>query len=118
MLSTPFPASHSPQLPPIQTRFAPKLFAAFTACVVFTSLTGASALAQTSAQHLPSEVDAALARAKVPREALAAIVIDAAPALNGKSAPLLAYRTNASVNPASVMKLVTTYAGIELLGPA
>ena len=81
-------------------------------------LAGSGAAAQTSAQNLPPEVDAALARAKVPREALAAIVIDAAPALNGKSAALLAYRANASVNPASVMKLVTTYAGIELLGPA
>ncbi len=82
------------------------------------ALAGSGAAAQTSAQNLPHEVDAALARAKVPREALAAIVVDAAPAINGKSAPLLAYRANASVNPASVMKLVTTYAGIELLGPA
>ena len=81
-------------------------------------LAGNGAAAQTSAQNFPPEVDAALARAKVPREALAAIVIDAAPAINGKSAPLFAYRANASVNPASVMKLVTTYAGIELLGPA
>ena len=36
-----------------------------------------------TAQTLPPEVDAALARAKVPREALAAIVVDAAPAING-----------------------------------
>ncbi len=71
-----------------------------------------------TAQTLPPAVDAALLRAKVPREALAAIVVDAAPALNGKSAPLLSYRANAAVNPASVMKLVTTYAGLELLGPS
>jgi D-alanyl-D-alanine carboxypeptidase/D-alanyl-D-alanine-endopeptidase (penicillin-binding protein 4) len=74
------------------------------------------------AQSLPPEVDAALARAKVPREALAAIVVDAAPGLvdklNGKSAPLLSYRPSAPANPASVMKLVTTFAGLELLGPA
>ena len=70
------------------------------------------------AQTLPPEVEAALARAKVPREALAAIVVDAAPLINGKSAPLFSYRANASANPASVMKLVTTYAGLELLGPA
>ncbi len=68
------------------------------------------------AQNLPPEVEAALARAKVPRETLAAIVVDAAP--SAKTAPLLSYRANASVNPASVMKLVTTYAGLELLGPA
>ena len=70
------------------------------------------------AQTLPPEVEAALARAKVPREALAAIVVDAAPSINGKTAPLLSYRANAPANPASVMKLVTTYAGLELLGPA
>ena len=70
------------------------------------------------AQTLPPEVEAALARAKVPREALAAIVVDAAPPANGKGTALLSYRATASVNPASVMKLVTTYAGLELLGPA
>ena len=70
-----------------------------------------------SAQTLPPEVEAALARAKVPREALAAIVVDAAP-VNGKGIPLLSHRATTAVNPASVMKLVTTYAGLELLGPA
>jgi serine-type D-Ala-D-Ala carboxypeptidase/endopeptidase (penicillin-binding protein 4) len=80
------------------------------------ALIGATSCA--TAQTLPPEVEAALARAKVPRDALAAIVVDAAPALNGKTVPLLSYRANASVNPASVMKLVTTYAGLELLGPA
>ena len=67
---------------------------------------------------LPPEVEAALARAKVPREALAAVVVDAAPLMSGKSAPLFSYRANAPANPASVMKLVTTYAALELLGPA
>ncbi len=70
------------------------------------------------AQTLPPEVEAQLARAKVPREALAAIVVDAAPLLAGKQAPLLSYRAGTAMNPASVMKLVTTYAGLELLGPA
>jgi D-alanyl-D-alanine carboxypeptidase/D-alanyl-D-alanine-endopeptidase (penicillin-binding protein 4) len=63
---------------------------------------------------LPPAVDAALLRARVPREALSALVVDA----EGRAAPRLAWRTEASVNPASVMKLVTTYAGLELLGPA
>ena len=72
------------------------------------------------AQTLPSEVEAALARAKVPRDALAALVVDAAPALTspaGAPRALLSHRAQAPVNPASVMKLVTTYAGLELLGP-
>ena len=71
-----------------------------------------------SAQALPSEVTALLARAQVPPGALAAVVIDAAPALNGNAAPLLSWRAASPMNPASVMKLVTTYAGLELLGPA
>ena len=82
--------------------------------VALTALTSVTA----GAQILPPEVDALLARAQVPREAFAALVVDAAPALNGKSAPLLSYRAGAAMNPASVMKLVTTYAALELLGPA
>jgi len=76
------------------------------------------ALAQPSGQALPPEVAALLARARVPQSALAALVVDAAPALSGASAPLLSWRANASMNPASVMKLVTTYAALELLGPS
>jgi D-alanyl-D-alanine carboxypeptidase/D-alanyl-D-alanine-endopeptidase (penicillin-binding protein 4) len=66
------------------------------------------------AQTLPPEVDAALARAKVPREAVTALVVDA----QGKTPPRLSYRANVPVNPASIMKLVTTYAALDLLGPA
>ena len=84
----------------------------------FTSVVSTVTPAQPALQNLPPEVDAALARAKLPRESMAVIVIDAAPAITGKTTPLLSYRAGASVNPASVMKLVTTYAGIELLGPA
>lgn len=80
---------------------------------------GALASASASAQTLPPGVEALLTRAKVPREALAAVVVDAMPASNGKIAlPLLNWRANSPMNPASVMKLVTTYAGLELLGPA
>ncbi len=72
------------------------------------------------ANSLPPEVEALLLRAKVPREALAALVVDASP--GSKTAPLptplLTLRANAAVNPASVMKLVTTYAALELLGPS
>ncbi|MDO9199341.1 D-alanyl-D-alanine carboxypeptidase/D-alanyl-D-alanine-endopeptidase [Rhodoferax sp.] len=66
------------------------------------------------AQQLPPEVDAALARAKVPRDAVSLLVVDA----EGKSPPRLSHRASAPVNPASVMKLVTTYAALDLLGPA
>ena len=65
-------------------------------------------------QGLPAEVETALARAKLPREALSVLVVDA----EAKAAPRLNHRTGVPVNPASVAKLVTTYAALELLGPA
>jgi len=65
-------------------------------------------------QALPPEVAAALARAKVPLESVTLLVVDA----EGKSPPRLSHRAQVPVNPASVMKLVTTYAALDLLGPA
>jgi len=66
------------------------------------------------AQALPETVTAALARAQVPLDAVSLLLADA----DGKSAPRLSYRAQAVMNPASVMKLVTTYAALDLLGPA
>ncbi len=65
-------------------------------------------------QDLPLEVNAALARAKLPRDAVAVLVVDA----QGKEAPRVSHRVDAPMNPASVMKLVTTAAALDLLGPA
>ena len=65
-------------------------------------------------QDIPPEVDAALARAKVPRDAVAFLVVDA----QGQGSPRMAHRSDAAMNPASVMKLVTTYAALDLLGPS
>jgi len=93
----------------------------FTARLVAGLLTGLcslSALAQTPSHSLPPEVAVLLARARVPQGALAALVVDATPTLSGKAAPLLSWHAGMPMNPASVMKLVTTYAGLELLGPS
>ncbi|MET0543530.1 MAG: D-alanyl-D-alanine carboxypeptidase/D-alanyl-D-alanine-endopeptidase [Variovorax sp.] len=79
------------------------------------ALTCAVASAVASAQQmLPADVDSALVRAKVPRDAVTMLVFDA----DGARPPRLAWRTQVPVNPASIMKLVTTYAGLDLLGPA
>ena len=97
----------------LRARLAARLTAGLLA-----GLCSLGAVAQPSLQALPPEVTTLLARAKVPPDALAVLVVDAAPGLNGKSAPLLSWRADAAMNPASVMKLVTTYAGLELLGPS
>ncbi|MGL4437428.1 MAG: D-alanyl-D-alanine carboxypeptidase/D-alanyl-D-alanine endopeptidase [Giesbergeria sp.] len=76
---------------------------------------GATAAWANPGTSWPAEVDAALARAKLPREALSVYVADAQDA---RANARLAYRAQEAVNPASVMKLVTTYAALDLLGPA
>jgi D-alanyl-D-alanine carboxypeptidase/D-alanyl-D-alanine-endopeptidase (penicillin-binding protein 4) len=65
------------------------------------------------AQGLPAEVDAALQRAQVPRDALVVSVQEV-----GRAAPRLSWLAERPVKPASLMKLVTTAAALELLGPA
>jgi D-alanyl-D-alanine carboxypeptidase/D-alanyl-D-alanine-endopeptidase (penicillin-binding protein 4) len=64
---------------------------------------------------LPPELEAALARAKIPREAVALLVLDADQA---NASPRLTHRAQLPMNPASVMKLTTTFAALDLLGPA
>ena len=64
------------------------------------------------ANDLPESVLQALQRANIPLEAVGAYVqeVDAA-------TPIIAVNPTRPMNPASVMKLVTTYAALELLGP-
>ncbi len=67
----------------------------------------------TLAQALPDSVTAALAQAQIPLDAVSFMLADA----DGQSAPQLSHQPDAAMNPASVMKLVTTYAALDLLGP-
>ena len=77
--------------------------------------TGISALAQgmPATPAMPASVTEALARSGVPPESVSIVVKEP-----GASSALLAINADKAMNPASVMKLFTTYAGLELLGPA
>jgi D-alanyl-D-alanine carboxypeptidase/D-alanyl-D-alanine-endopeptidase (penicillin-binding protein 4) len=66
-----------------------------------------------TARALPPEVDKALERARLPREALVAVVQEV-----GATSTRLSWQAQRPVNPASLMKLLTTEAALELLGPA
>ncbi|MCX7896409.1 MAG: D-alanyl-D-alanine carboxypeptidase/D-alanyl-D-alanine-endopeptidase [Rhodocyclaceae bacterium] len=61
---------------------------------------------------LPVEVATFLARADIPRDAVALVV---QPVEGGQ--PLVSHRAEAPMNPASVMKLLITLAALETLGP-
>jgi D-alanyl-D-alanine carboxypeptidase/D-alanyl-D-alanine-endopeptidase (penicillin-binding protein 4) len=74
----------------------------------------ASARTDLPSRALPADVAAALDRAKVPREALSAVVQE----VGNTAAPRLAWQEQNPVNPASLTKLFTTAAALDLLGPA
>jgi serine-type D-Ala-D-Ala carboxypeptidase/endopeptidase (penicillin-binding protein 4) len=73
-----------------------------------------AAFGPAAAEGLPPAVEAALQRANLPRDAITLLVVDA----EGRQPPRLSHRASVPVNPASVMKLVTTYAALDLLGPS
>lgn len=64
-------------------------------------------------RSLPSDVELALKRAQIPPDSLTVVVQDP---LSERTR--LSWRSREAVNPASLIKLLTTYAALELLGPA
>ena len=67
-----------------------------------------------SAQGLPAPVQQALRAAEVPLDAVSVVVAD-----SRRGGPVWAsHRAEVPVNPASAMKLVTTFAALDRLGPA
>ncbi len=80
--------------------------------IVLSSVLSGSLLAAVAAP-LPNELAAALERAKLPRESLVAVVHEV-----GGTRPRLAWQSDQAVNPASLMKLLTTFAALDMLGPA
>ena len=69
--------------------------------------------ARAAKPRLPAAVEKALVQAQVPASAMAVLVLD----VGGQRAPRLSHRAAEAMNPASVMKLVTTYAALDALGP-
>ncbi len=69
------------------------------------------ALAQST--RLPEPVARALAQAGIPEASVAVYVHEIA-----AERPAVAFGAERALNPASTIKLLTTYAGLELLGPA
>ncbi len=65
------------------------------------------------ASELPFIVKQKLHQLAIPENAIGVYVQEI-----GASEPMMAVNADAAMNPASVMKLLTTYAGLELLGPA
>jgi D-alanyl-D-alanine carboxypeptidase/D-alanyl-D-alanine-endopeptidase (penicillin-binding protein 4) len=74
---------------------------------------GASEPARPGKVRLPGPIEKALAQAQVPASAVALLVVD----VSGQRPPRLSHRAGQAVNPASAMKLVTTYAALDALGP-
>ena len=65
------------------------------------------------AQELPEALKRKFEQAGIPETALGIYIHPI-----GVEQPIVAVNANVAMNPASVMKLVTTYAGLEILGPA
>ena len=71
-----------------------------------------------SSSALPTEVVQALRRAQLPEQDISVVVTPLPEASHPKALPArLTHRADARMNPASVIKLITTYAGLSLLGP-
>ena len=79
-------------------------------CALFVSLVLVPAF---SSAELPAEVAQALQQAGIPDSHVGVLVQEL-----GNPLPLLAHGETASFNPASVIKLVTTLAALDSLGPA
>src|SRR6185295_9669905 len=83
----------------------PRLFKTFLLCLAL--------LPGVAAAQLPKEVAEALRSAGIPLSDVGVVVQEV-----GAARPRLTMNSHQPLNPASTMKLVTTYAALDLLGPA
>jgi len=73
----------------------------------------APALQARDRPYLPPEVERAMSQRRVPGTSLSVLVREI-----GHEEPVLSYNSEVPRNPASTMKVLTTFAALELLGPA
>lgn len=81
--------------------------------VLLLLLSVAPALPARDRPYLPPEVERVLAQRRVPGNGLSVFVREV-----GRDEPIVSYNPEVPRNPASTMKVLTTYAALELLGPA
>ncbi|MDB5998568.1 MAG: peptidase, partial [Rhizobacter sp.] len=98
---------------PFSCLFVPRARARLLVVSIAFLAAGQAMAAGAVSTPLPISVDAALARAKVPREAVSVVVQE-----TGSTTMRVDWQGSRLVNPASVFKLVTTYVALEKLGPS
>jgi len=89
----------------------PKRFRAFACLLVLACLPHAAAARDRD--YLPPEVARVLAQQHIPGTGISILVKEV-----GRDEPLLSYNSAVPRNPASTMKVVTTWSALEMLGPA
>ncbi|MBU3620234.1 D-alanyl-D-alanine carboxypeptidase/D-alanyl-D-alanine-endopeptidase [Polynucleobacter sp. CS-Odin-A6] len=74
---------------------------------------------ETPLQKIPKAIANTLEKNQIPKEAISISVMEIEPSHAGKiaSKTALDWRSQQAMNPASTMKLVTTLAGLDILGP-
>jgi D-alanyl-D-alanine carboxypeptidase/D-alanyl-D-alanine-endopeptidase (penicillin-binding protein 4) len=75
------------------------------------------ASAPSSAIEVPAAVWQSLAKNQIPRDAVSISVLELPSAPDGSVREILDWRAKQSMNPASTIKLLTTLAAMDLLGP-
>ena len=86
-------------------------FAVLVRCVFLLLTFGAGGFAH--ADSMPATIQKALKQARIPESALSISIVP----VQGGGQPF-SLNAERAINPASLMKLVTTYSALELLGPA
>ena len=95
-----------PHLAAFRLRPLPMLLAALLLCA------GPAAPAR-DRPYLPPDVEKAMARRKIPGASLSVFVREV-----GRDEPIVSYNSAVPRNPASTMKVLTTFAALDTLGPA